>query len=93
MRGTDERGQGRGRREPGRGVGRDLENQREGHTGRKGFQKEWSRLSNAGDRLGKIRTREYHGFSNTEGRVTSVRQSGEGQGGLWSRHFLYKPPL
>lgn len=31
LRGTDERGQGRGRREPGRGVGRDLENQRGSH--------------------------------------------------------------
>lgn len=71
------------------GVGRDLENQREGHTGRQDFQKEWSRLSNAGERLGKIRTREYHRFSNAEGRVTPVRQSGEGQGGLRSRDFLY----
>lgn len=86
-------GAGGGRTEPCRGVGRDQENQREGHTGRKGFRKEWSRLSNTGERLGKARTHEYHGFSNTEGRVTFVGQSGEGWGSLWSRHFLYKAPL
>lgn len=55
-----------------RGVARDQEKQREGHTGRKGCHKGRSRLSNTGERLGKMRTRESCGNSNT-GRVTFVR--------------------
>lgn len=78
LRGTNAQRQERGRREPCRGPGTDLENQKEGHTGRKGFPKDWSRLSNAGERLGKRRTHEYRGFSNAEGRVTFVGQSAEG---------------
>lgn len=47
---------------------------RERVTGRKAFEKEWSRLSNAGERVSKIRTHEYSGFPNTEVRVTFVGQ-------------------
>lgn len=78
LRGTNAQRQERGRRESCRGPGTDLENQKEGHTGRKGFPKDWSRLSNAGEWLGKRRTHEYRGFSNAEGRVTFVGQSAEG---------------
>lgn len=48
---------------------------RERVTGRKAFEREWSRLSNAGERVSKVRTHEYSGFPNTEVWVTFVSQS------------------
>lgn len=41
------------------------------------FEREWSTLSNAGERASKIRTHQYNGLPNTGARVTFAGQSQE----------------
>lgn len=51
------------------------------------FEREWSALSNAGERTSKIRTQEHDGLPNTEARVTFVGQSQEVVGPATHGHF------